>query len=113
MMLPRRQLLAAAPLLLPACTVPRPRTVADTPACLPPVRVAADRVIRTVAGLRPYRASGFVVRGDALGDKKVVHNYGHGGAGITLSWGRRGSRSTLGCRGMPGQWRCSVRGSWG
>ncbi|HWJ59850.1 MAG TPA: FAD-dependent oxidoreductase, partial [Sphingomicrobium sp.] len=44
-------------------------------------------MIRTVAGLRPYRAAGFVVRADALGDKLLVHNYGHGGAGITLSWG--------------------------
>jgi hypothetical protein len=27
------------------------------------------------------------VRREALGDKALVHNYGHGGAGITLSWG--------------------------
>ncbi len=54
---------------------------------LAPVRVAADRVIRTIAGLRPFRPSGFVVRGEKLGEKTVIHNYGHGGAGITLSWG--------------------------
>jgi glycine/D-amino acid oxidase-like deaminating enzyme len=53
----------------------------------PPVRVSEDRVIRTVVGLRPYRASGFVLRAEKLGDKTIVHNYGHGGAGITLSWG--------------------------
>ena len=51
------------------------------------VRVAADRVIRTLAGLRPFRPSGFVVRGEKLDEKIVIHNYGHGGAGITLSWG--------------------------
>jgi len=51
------------------------------------VKVAEDRVIRTVAGLRPFRPSGFVVRAEKMGDKLVVHNYGHGGAGITLSWG--------------------------
>ncbi len=51
------------------------------------VRVSEDRIIRTVVGLRPYRASGFVVRVEKLGDKTVVHNYGHGGGGITLSWG--------------------------
>jgi D-amino-acid oxidase len=46
-----------------------------------------DHVIRVVVGHRPYRPSGFVVRGERLDDKLVVHNYGHGGAGITLSWG--------------------------
>jgi len=54
---------------------------------LPAVRVAANREIRTVVGLRPYRASGFCVRADRVGDKLVVHNYGHGGSGVTLSWG--------------------------
>lgn len=51
------------------------------------VRVAADRVIRSVAGLRPFRPSGFVVRADRADDRTIVHNYGHGGGGITLSWG--------------------------
>ena len=51
------------------------------------VRVAPDRVIRTIAGLRPFRPSGFVVRAEQFDDKLVIHNYGHGGAGITLSWG--------------------------
>ena len=54
---------------------------------LPPVRVSADREIRTIAGLRPYRPSGFVVRAERIGERTVIHNYGHGGAGITLSWG--------------------------
>jgi glycine/D-amino acid oxidase-like deaminating enzyme len=44
-------------------------------------------VIRTVVGLRPFRPSGFVVRGDKLDAKTLVHNYGHGGGGMTLSWG--------------------------
>lgn len=54
---------------------------------LRPVRVSRGRVIRVVAGLRPYRAEGFVVRAERLGEKLLVHNYGHGGAGVTLSWG--------------------------
>lgn len=51
------------------------------------VNVSPDRVIRTVVGLRPYRPSGFVVRSEMIGEKTVVHNYGHGGGGVTLSWG--------------------------
>jgi D-amino-acid oxidase len=54
---------------------------------LAPVDVSADRIIRMTVGLRPFRPSGFVVRAEKLGDKIVIHNYGHGGAGITLSWG--------------------------
>ena len=51
------------------------------------VLVSPDRVIRTVAGLRPFRPSGFVVRAEQRDSKIVIHNYGHGGGGVTLSWG--------------------------
>ncbi len=50
-------------------------------------RISRDRVVRVVVGSRPYRPSGFVVKGERMGDKVVIHNYGHGGGGITLSWG--------------------------
>jgi D-amino-acid oxidase len=53
----------------------------------PMVKVSEDRVIRQAVGLRPYRPSGFVVRRVRIGSKDVVHNYGHGGGGLTLSWG--------------------------
>jgi D-amino-acid oxidase len=51
------------------------------------VNVSSARVIRTIAGLRPFRPSGFVLRAERLGDKLLIHNYGHGGGGVTLSWG--------------------------
>jgi glycine/D-amino acid oxidase-like deaminating enzyme len=54
---------------------------------LAPVRVSRDRLIRTVVGLRPFRSEGFVVEAEKLSEKLLVHNYGHGGAGVTLSWG--------------------------
>ena len=50
-------------------------------------RIDDRQIIRELVGLRPYRPSGFVVRGERMGEKLVVHNYGHGGGGITLSWG--------------------------
>jgi len=52
-----------------------------------PVKVSRDRIIREVVGLRPFRSEGFVVDAQRIGEKLIVHNYGHGGAGITLSWG--------------------------
>jgi glycine/D-amino acid oxidase-like deaminating enzyme len=57
------------------------------PAQLVPVEVSLDRVIRTTVGLRPSRDSGFVLRADKLDDCMLIHNYGHGGAGMSLSWG--------------------------
>ena len=69
-----------APLFTPRRTR-RPR------ANLVPVDVSWDRIIRTTVGLRPYRESGFVVRAERLDDKTVIHNFGHGGAGMSLSWG--------------------------
>jgi len=50
-------------------------------------RLSEDRVIRAIVGSRPYRPSGFVVKGEKFGNKTVIHNYGHGGGGITMSWG--------------------------
>ena len=69
---------------------------------LPPVHVTSDRVVRTVVGLRPFRPSGFVVRPEKLDDTLVIHNYGHGGAGITLSWGTAQLALEMGCPGREG-----------
>jgi D-amino-acid oxidase len=74
-----------------------------------PVRVSRDRIIRTLVGLRPYRAPGFVVRAESLDDKVVVHNYGHGGGGITLSWGS--SRLAARMAGETGKRRFAVLGA--
>lgn len=86
----RRAFLAASSSagLLSACaTTPQGRPTLEAGPCLTRVNVDDKRIIRTVAGLRPYREAGFVVRREAFGNKLLVHNYGHGGAGITLSWG--------------------------
>lgn len=54
---------------------------------LQPVVVSLDRVTRTTVGLRPYRTSGFVLRAEGVDRQTIVHNYGHGGGGMSLSWG--------------------------
>ena len=50
-------------------------------------RIAPENVIREVVGHRPFRPSGFVVRAEEADSKLLVHNYGHGGGGISLAWG--------------------------
>ena len=102
MLLDRRSF-AAGSLALAGCATTGTRRSA-LPTCTPLAPVLADesRVIRTVAGLRPHRDAGFVVRREQLGDKVLVHNYGHGGAGITLSWGTSRLATNLGLPGHSG-----------
>lgn len=49
-------------------------------------RLAGARVRSVAVGLRPARPS-LRLELEARGPGRVVHNYGHGGAGVTLSWG--------------------------
>jgi D-amino-acid oxidase len=64
-----------------------PGVAARAPVVLAPVNVSWNRIIRTTVGLRPFRPSGFVLRAEKLDAKTIVHNYGHGGAGVSLAWG--------------------------
>jgi len=45
------------------------------------------RVQRFVAGIRPYRRGCYRLEASAFGENWVVHNYGHGGAGLSVAWG--------------------------
>jgi glycine/D-amino acid oxidase-like deaminating enzyme len=58
-----------------------------TAPALAPVDASWDRVARTVVGLRPHRDAGFLVKAEKVDAKTIVHNYGHGGAGMSLAWG--------------------------
>ncbi len=104
-LLSRREFVAGSTALaLSGCaaTATRPRPASASAACLPPVNVAPERVIRSVAGLRPYRPSGYRVSAEQLGNRRVVHNYGHGGGGIALSWGSSREAIALGLPGHSG-----------
>ena len=54
---------------------------------LMPIRAHVDRIFRVTVCLRPFRAAGPRLEVERVGDKMVVHNYGHGGSGWSLSWG--------------------------
>jgi glycine/D-amino acid oxidase-like deaminating enzyme len=46
-----------------------------------------DRITRITVCTRPFRAKGPRLDVEQIGSKTVVHNYGHGGSGWSLSWG--------------------------
>lgn len=60
---------------------------AERPPSLPRVRAEVNRIIAVTACTRPFRAQGPRIEGERFGRKWVVHNYGHGGSGWSLSWG--------------------------
>ena len=101
MLLDRRTFAAGSAALITGCATTSGRRYSGcTP--LAAVNVDESRIIRTMAGLRPYRRSGFVVRQEGLGEKRLVHNYGHGGSGITMSWGTSKLANDLGLKGHSG-----------
>ena len=97
----RRTFAAGSAALLSGCATVGTRHLGECTR-LAPVDADPSRLIRSVAGLRPYRRPGFVVRAEALGEKRLVHNYGHGGGGITLSWGSSKLATELGLQGHSG-----------
>lgn len=80
----REFLLSAGALGLSACTA---LPSAQKGHRYHPVKSSPNRVIETVVGLRPYRTTGYRLEAETLNNKTFVHNYGHGGGGISLSWG--------------------------
>jgi D-amino-acid oxidase len=54
---------------------------------IPKLRLSMDRIVKETVGLRPFRPSGPRIEAEQVGNKTLVHNYGHGGSGWSLSWG--------------------------
>jgi D-amino-acid oxidase len=56
--------------------------------CSRVLKIEKPNVLAQRVGLRPFRRSGVRLERDRSRDgRAVIHNYGHGGAGFTLSWG--------------------------
>ena len=96
-LLNRRELLAAlSAISLTSCAgqkaqtifPPAPRPLSSPPPFrLPAVQAELDRIFRITVCSRPFRAAGPGLDVERVGEKNVVHNYGHGGSGWSLSWG--------------------------
>lgn len=54
---------------------------------LRPLDLGPANLMRITVCLRPFRPSGPRLELEQHGDRTTVHNYGHGGAGWSLSWG--------------------------
>jgi glycine/D-amino acid oxidase-like deaminating enzyme len=59
----------------------------DRARTLAPLRARPERIFDIGVCLRPLRAAGPRLDVEQVGDTMVVHNYGHGGSGWSLSWG--------------------------
>jgi D-amino-acid oxidase len=78
---------AAPAAAAPAVPSAPPGASLAAPAPLPTPDLSDARVLRYVAGLRPFRRGGVRLEREELAGRLVVHDYGHGGSGVTLSWG--------------------------
>lgn len=85
----RRHFLQHSGALLAASAVPRVGEAAAfaAPAPLVPIRATPDRLIDISVCTRPFRPQGPRIEAEQRFGKTLVHNYGHGGSGWSLSWG--------------------------
>jgi D-amino-acid oxidase len=82
----------------------------DSPGPIIPIRADLDRIFRITVCLRPFRAAGPRQEVERVGDKVVVHNYGHGGSGWSLSWGSADVVVRRAMQASPGLQECAVLG---
>lgn len=75
----------------------------ETAPALAPIRARTDRIFDIAVCLRPFRPAGPRVETERLGDTLVVHNYGHGGSGWSLSWGSSARAVRLAMQASPAE----------
>jgi hypothetical protein len=73
----------------------------------------ADRKLEAREGYRYYRdpsGSGVRLESERRGDMFLVHNYGHGGSGVTMSWGCaiKSAQLLIDAVGMPNKRRTNL-----
>lgn len=49
--------------------------------------LSTNKIMRYSTGIRPCRTSGIRLEAEKIQNKLIIHDYGHGGSGISLSWG--------------------------
>lgn len=49
--------------------------------------LAKQNIVTSYAQIRPYREGGYRIEKEVIGGKNIFHNYGHGGSGVSLSYG--------------------------
>ena len=52
-----------------------------------PMKIGLENLVRITVCTRPFRDKGPRLEAEQIAQKPVIHNYGHGGAGWSLSWG--------------------------
>ncbi|HXC60561.1 MAG TPA: FAD-dependent oxidoreductase [Steroidobacteraceae bacterium] len=90
-LLDRRRVLLGAGAMLAAGALPGCVTLGDRRAAslarLQPLRLSMDRITGVTVCSRPFRAAGPRLELERIGQQSVIHHYGHGGSGWSLSWG--------------------------
>ncbi|MBW8846187.1 MAG: FAD-dependent oxidoreductase [Burkholderiales bacterium] len=80
----RRHLLVAGSATLALPAYPVDFAVPRAPAAM---RASVDRLIDITVGIRPFRAQGPRIEAERRNGRTLIHHYGHGGSGWSLSWG--------------------------
>ncbi len=87
----RRRLLSGASAALVAASLPGCAAIGfqrgQSGAKLVPYLPSVDRISHITVCSRPFRAAGPRLEVERMGEQSIVHSYGHGGSGWSLSWG--------------------------